>query len=277
MNSKSSFSPSNPVDYTFRPHGPTEETRLYSFSNTKPPMSNSGVDTGIANISNTKNTKLPMSNSGVDTGVASISNTKNTKLPMSNPGVDTGVASISNTKNIKLPMSNPGVDPSIANTSAVGGSAVVRPSGSKPRGRPRGAKNKSHRNVINTAPQITSVVLEIHPGVDMVAWLKQFAQARNASVNVLNGSGMVSQVAYSHVASPHPIMLSETLNLVSLAGLVTPSGICLGSFAATLSRLNGSVFGVRALSLVAMESVVLTVLVSQNTEVITAPSPNHGN
>ncbi|WOH11719.1 hypothetical protein DCAR_0831210 [Daucus carota subsp. sativus] len=96
----------------------------------------------------------------------------------------------------------------------------------------------------------------------------QLAQARNASVYVLGGSGMVSQVAYCRLSSPHSIILSEPLNLVSLVGLVTdPSEPGSASFTAALSSLNGSVFGGRILNLVAMDSVLLTALLSQKREV----------
>ncbi|WOH07207.1 hypothetical protein DCAR_0626636 [Daucus carota subsp. sativus] len=159
--------------------------------------------------------------------------------------------------------------------SAAGGSNSPPPSGSKPRGRPPGAKNKAPQNMPlqNTAPQVTSRVLEIPPGMDVVAWVNQFAQANNVSVNVLTGSGMISRVAYGHPSSPNPIIVSEPLNLVYIAGLVNPAEPGFLSFTATMSRFNGSVIGVRPFQLVAMHSVVLTTLVSQNMQVITTDSP----
>ncbi|KAL1805496.1 hypothetical protein ACET3Z_028564 [Daucus carota] len=78
----------------------------------------------------------------------------------------------------------------------------------------------------------------------------------------------VTQVAYCRLSSPHSIILSEPLNLVSLVGLVTdPSEPGSASFTAALSSLNGSVFGGRILNLVAMDSVLLTALLSQKREV----------
>ncbi|KAL1801957.1 hypothetical protein ACET3Z_030604 [Daucus carota] len=114
----------------------------------------------------------------------------------------------------------------------------------------------------NTAPQATFMVLEIPPAMDIVACVKHFAQTNNASVNVLSGCGMLSRVAYRHPSSPHPIILFEPLNLVSIAGRVNPAEPGYASFTATITRLNGSVLGVRPFHLLAMDSVVLTALVT---------------
>lgn len=169
--------------------------------------------------------------------------------------------------NTKLPVFNLGVNSSPSNVGQAGGSHLL---GSRPRGRPRGSKNKPKGFVLSMTSALKSAVLEIPPGSDVVEWMKQFAQSRNICVNVLGGSGMVQQVAISHLLS-HPVILAEKLTLISFSGTagifspLEPSRCC--SFTAALGRLNGTVVGGTLTSLITYGPVLLNVLISKNPEV----------
>ncbi|XP_074360638.1 AT-hook motif nuclear-localized protein 15-like [Apium graveolens] len=133
-------------------------------------------------------------------------------------------------------MSNPGVGNDINNMGQSGENDIVASGGhfsfSTPRGRPRGSKNKAKENTIEMTSEMKSIVLKSRLGKMSLNGLKQFAHSRNIFMNVLGGSGMITDASIR----PHLIStsnnISERLCLLSLTGPVgkispsEPSGSC---------------------------------------------------
>lgn len=98
----------------------------------------------------------------------------------------------------------------------------LAPSSSKrPRGRPRGSKNKP-KNILVTE-QIDNIMEPITLGIparnDIVESLISFAQSRNASITVLSGSGPVADVTLLHNVSRAPTPpIKGPFNIISLKG-----------------------------------------------------------
>ncbi|KAK1367063.1 hypothetical protein POM88_042624 [Heracleum sosnowskyi] len=176
--------------------------------------------------------------------------------------------------NTSLPMFNLGVGNGMSNLGQSGGSNVGQFSGPKPRGRPRGSKNKPKDEVLQMTSIMKSIVLEISAGSEVVKWLRQFAQSRNIFMTVIGGSGTFSKAAISHMPSEHPKMFSENLCLISFTGTAgkispsEPSGSC--SIIATFGRLNGDVIGGTLWSHVSLGPLVVTALISKSPEVVGA-------
>ncbi|XP_074356693.1 AT-hook motif nuclear-localized protein 15-like [Apium graveolens] len=148
-------------------------------------------------------------------------------------------------------ISNPGVGNDISNMGQSGGNGIVASGGqfswSRPRGRPRGSKNKAKENTIEMTSSMKSIVLEIPSGTDVIEWLKQFAHSRNIFMNVLGGSGMITQATISLISSEHSTIFFERLCLLSLTGPVgkispsEPSVPC--SLNTIFARTKGDVIG----------------------------------
>ncbi|XP_074364574.1 AT-hook motif nuclear-localized protein 27-like [Apium graveolens] len=139
-------------------------------------------------------------------------------------------------------------------------------------GRPRGSKNKAKENTIEMTSEMKSIVLEIPPGKDVIEWLKQFAHSRNIFMNVLGGSGMITDASISLISSVHPTIFSERLCLLSLTGPVgkispsEPSGSC--TLNAIFARTNGDVIGGTLWRLVTFGTMHVTALISKNPDVL---------
>lgn len=176
--------------------------------------------------------------------------------------------------NSEPPMFNLGVGNGMSNVDQSGGSNVGQLSGPRPRGRPRGSKNKPKENVLQMASVMKSVVLEIPPGSEVVEWLKQFAQSRNVFMNVLGGSGIVSQAAISQLPLDPQTIFSEKLCLISFsgtAGQISPSDPPgSGSFTASFGRVNGAVIGGMLWRLVSLGPMAVTAVISESLEVVGA-------
>ncbi|XP_074360633.1 AT-hook motif nuclear-localized protein 24-like [Apium graveolens] len=173
-------------------------------------------------------------------------------------------------------MSNPGVGNDINNMGQSGENDIVASGGhfslSRPRGRPRGSKNKAKENTIEMTSEMKSIVLEIPPGKDVIEWLKQFAHSTNIFMNVLGGSGMVTDASISLISSVHPTIFSERLCLLSLTGPVgkispsEPSGSC--TLNAIFARTNGDVIGGTLWRLVTFGTMHVTALISKIPDVL---------
>ncbi|KAJ0742190.1 putative AT-hook motif nuclear-localized protein 15-29 [Helianthus annuus] len=98
----------------------------------------------------------------------------------------------------------------------------------RPRGRPPGTKNKPKSSVSVTRqpdpyPCMSSYVLEIEAGSDIIAALKQFCNLRKIGLCVLSGSGCVSNVAFRLPTSSPPQTLHGCYSLLAISATVFPS------------------------------------------------------
>ncbi|RRT79896.1 hypothetical protein B296_00019434 [Ensete ventricosum] len=98
--------------------------------------------------------------------------------------------------------------------------------GRKPRGRPSGSKNKPKPPIIinqDSANALSSHVMEIAGGCDIVDGVATFARRRQRGVCVLSGSGTVSNVTLRQPASPGAVVnLHGRFEILSLSGSFLP-------------------------------------------------------
>ncbi|XP_058746777.1 AT-hook motif nuclear-localized protein 17-like [Vicia villosa] len=92
----------------------------------------------------------------------------------------------------------------------------------KPRGRPKGSKNRPKPPVIikeNNETLMESILIEIPPGRDIVEPLIKLALSRQARIIVLSGSGLVSEVSFLHpVTRASGIPLEGVFRMTSFYG-----------------------------------------------------------
>ncbi|KAK4780106.1 hypothetical protein SAY87_016212 [Trapa incisa] len=146
------------------------------------------------------------------------------------------------------------------------GSARSASAARKPRGRPRGSKNKPKPPLVITRDSESAmkpVVLEISAGSDVIEMVMDFARRRCLGVTLLSGTGTVSNVTLRHTMPTHShvavaaaaatvgslISLHGPFQLLSLWGsfmgfTANPSAATASSgFGITLSGPQGQVFG----------------------------------
>ncbi|KAG6422927.1 hypothetical protein SASPL_113309 [Salvia splendens] len=93
--------------------------------------------------------------------------------------------------------------------------------GSRPRGRPPGSKNKSKPPTIvtrDTPNALGTHILEVSPGNDVVESVSAYARRRGRGVCVLSGTGAVSNVALRQPA----VALQGRFEILSLSGTLLP-------------------------------------------------------
>lgn len=96
----------------------------------------------------------------------------------------------------------------------------------KPRGRPRGSKNKPKAAVAVTRESdaaMRSVVLEVSSRADVVAAVIGFARRRGVGVSVISGCGVVSDVTLRHPACSSTLTFRGQFDILSLAGAFLPA------------------------------------------------------
>lgn len=109
---------------------------------------------------------------------------------------------------------------------------------------------------------MNSAVLEIPSGVDIIEWVGHYAQSTKVSVAVLGGSGLLSEVAICPRPQAGQVKFFERLHLISLSGFFKMSQTSVSSsYAATFSRMDGTVIAGSVSSLVTMTPVILTMLI----------------
>ncbi|KAJ8450612.1 hypothetical protein Cgig2_020249 [Carnegiea gigantea] len=87
---------------------------------------------------------------------------------------------------------------------------------SKPRGRPKGSKNKPKY----VEPTIKTHLLEIQPGSDIVEMIHCFARTQNAGVSVVNGVGRVRNAAVRNPVAYEPAnVLGGTHEILAINGI----------------------------------------------------------
>ncbi|MQM02940.1 hypothetical protein Taro_035707 [Colocasia esculenta] len=97
---------------------------------------------------------------------------------------------------------------------------------SKPRGRPRGSKNKPKATVVVTRESeaaMRAVVLELSAGFDVLASVLGFARRRGVGVSVLSGCGGVSDVTLRHPACSSTLTFRGLFDILSLTGAFLPA------------------------------------------------------
>lgn len=136
------------------------------------------------------------------------------------------------------------------------------------RGRPRGSRNRPNRE----RTTLTSVVLTIPPGVDLINWVTGYSVSNSVCVNVLRGFGTISQVSLTHLRSQNPPhQLTEVLNLISISGACFyPLARCT-VFHTMLQRMSGAVISGTAVRMTTLDPVVLNVIVFRNPFIVEAP------
>ncbi|URE05110.1 hypothetical protein MUK42_19373 [Musa troglodytarum] len=108
------------------------------------------------------------------------------------------------------------------------GSGGSGSSGRRPRGRPRGSKNKPKPPVIITRESpnaLRSHVLEISNGTDIMDAVAVFARRRQRGVSILSGSGVVNNVTLRQPAAPPGTVVSlhGRFEILSLSGAFLPA------------------------------------------------------
>ncbi|GAB4861881.1 hypothetical protein Ancab_037136 [Ancistrocladus abbreviatus] len=110
-----------------------------------------------------------------------------------------------------------------------GGRDITRRSRRKP-GRPKGSKNKPKPPIIVTRDitpnTLTSHVIEVEDGCDIMEGVADFARRRQRGVCVLSGNGCVSNVTIRHMAAPNASIEVSTFQgrfgILSLTGTFLP-------------------------------------------------------
>ncbi|GJN16707.1 hypothetical protein PR202_gb03726 [Eleusine coracana subsp. coracana] len=123
----------------------------------------------------------------------------------------------------------------------------------KPRGRPRGSKNKPQPPVVVTRESeaaLRSVVLEVAAGCDVVAAVTAFARRRGVGVSVLCGRGAAAAVTLRLPTSPttaSTVTLHGRFEVLALSGTVmlqVPGGEAPPpAFSVSLAGSGGQVIG----------------------------------
>ncbi|KAE8799388.1 DNA-binding protein-like [Hordeum vulgare] len=134
---------------------------------------------------------------------------------------------------------------------ADGGEGPARPM-RRPRGRPRGSKNKPKPPIIVTRDSpnaFHSHILEVADGADVVQCLAEYARRRGRGVCVLSGAGVVADVSLRQPGASSAGGLVATLQgqfeILSLSGTVLPPPAPPGasSLAVYLAGWQGQVVG----------------------------------
>lgn len=126
-----------------------------------------------------------------------------------------------------------GLDPDPDPDAPTNASPGAPPSARRPRGRPPGSKNKPKQPLIITqdAPNgLTSHVLEVSSGSDIVDSLVTYASRRGRGVCVLSGSGAVTNVTLRQPATAVLLSPSDNSTVVTLQGrfeILSLTGTCL--------------------------------------------------
>nr|GMD75491.1 AT-hook motif nuclear-localized protein 20-like [Ipomoea batatas] len=118
----------------------------------------------------------------------------------------------------------------------------------RPRGRPRGSKNKPKPPIIITRDipnGLGSHVMEIAGGSDVADSIAQFARRRQRGVCVLSGNGAVANVTLRQPTMPGSVTLQGRFEILSLAGTFLPCPSLPGTTGLTvyLSGAQGQVVG----------------------------------
>lgn len=175
-------------------------------------------------------------------------------------------ASIANNKNLPTSLAQVGGGGDIGDNINDHHKIFLTPK--KPRGRPRGSKNKPKPpDMISKEDDqaMKLVVIEISTGSDVVEELIQFAQRHKVGLTVLSGSGIVTNISLHNPFSQVPsLTVHGTFTLLSLSGtyisnpiashpisssspLPNPSSAIpwagCSSFAVCLAGTQGQVFG----------------------------------
>ncbi|XP_057723362.1 AT-hook motif nuclear-localized protein 17-like [Arachis stenosperma] len=124
-------------------------------------------------------------------------------------------------------------------------------SGSKrPRGRPRGSKNKPKPPIIIRQVNdhgMRPVFIEIAEGVDIVEGLIDFAVHRRIGISILSGCGSISEaVIHNVLSSSLDIPIHGPFNLMSLSGTYFDGHVAhppCTAFSILLAGSHGQVFG----------------------------------
>ncbi|CAD5172485.1 unnamed protein product, partial [Musa acuminata subsp. malaccensis] len=108
------------------------------------------------------------------------------------------------------------------------GSGGSGSSGRRPRGRPRGSKNKPKPPVIITRESpnaLRSHVLEIASGTDIMDAVTVFARRRQRGLSILSGTGVVTNVTLRQPAAPPGTVVSlhGRFEILSLSGAFLPA------------------------------------------------------
>ncbi|XP_074356518.1 AT-hook motif nuclear-localized protein 28-like [Apium graveolens] len=136
----------------------------------------------------------------------------------------------------------------------------------RPRGRPRGSKNKPKEEDMTMKP----VTLVVPNGVNIMEWVAGFAHSNKVCITVVGGCGMVSLAILTKLGSQVPPQeYKEHLNLIIFSGthIIFPSiegSVPITFFNALLGRVNGAVIGGTPSILFSMGEVRLSAFVFQN-------------
>ncbi|KAF6155392.1 hypothetical protein GIB67_019918 [Kingdonia uniflora] len=103
-------------------------------------------------------------------------------------------------------------------------SVAVSPKRVKPKGRPKGSKNKPKPPIIITTTNPSSIypfLLQVSPGSNIVKALVNFTHRHSTNICILNGSGNVSNVTLKHPTSQNSnITLTGCFEILSLSGSI---------------------------------------------------------
>lgn len=146
-----------------------------------------------------------------------------------------------------IPMSSNHIPPIILNSASpndLNGQVVPSPRAnvvvrqSKPRGRPKGSKNKPKAPIYVAQPLAEpnnkNQLLEIQPGSDIMENVQGFARAHKVGLVFLSGVGRVRNVSFRNYSAHQP-----SINHVGLFDLVSLSGINVGSAVLTNREETG--------------------------------------
>jgi hypothetical protein len=120
----------------------------------------------------------------------------------------------------QLQVQTPTIDTIVNNNGQASSSAVGR----RPRGRPRGAKNKPKMPVVVTrdiSNALQSHLLEINDGDDVLKCLFNFAHRQGRGIHILSGNGAVKHIAIHHPMG-RTITITRSFDILSISGKIIP-------------------------------------------------------
>ncbi|KAK7300241.1 hypothetical protein RJT34_11081 [Clitoria ternatea] len=165
----------------------------------------------------------PSENDTSSQSLTSFTNLSNSSFGMSDVSKDKKPFACNT--NGKLPLSLPFQPPcgilSHVPISEVQPQTTVVASAKKPRGRPRGSRNKPKQPtvIMEDADFYKPMMLEIPPGVDVVQAIIDVAHRQQVSIIVHNASGTINEATLGHnFQSPPTISLRGDLNIVYFNG-----------------------------------------------------------
>eukprot|EP01024_Parvocaulis_polyphysoides_P018694 TRINITY_DN1829_c0_g5_i1.p1 TRINITY_DN1829_c0_g5~~TRINITY_DN1829_c0_g5_i1.p1 ORF type:complete len:394 (+),score=49.39 TRINITY_DN1829_c0_g5_i1:79-1182(+) len=162
-------------------------------------------------------------------------------------------------------------------------------SGSKrPRGRPRGSKNKVPRShsgpsknahfaaIGQPATHQKPLVLDIHNGEDVTDRLKRFCDENQCSLVVQAATGTLSEATLTQQCTGHGVILKNTFTILSLSGALirsAPESTVSWFLTASLAAPDGGVVGGQVAGPLTAASSVIVVIAYWSDQAEQTPQP----